>query len=155
MCGTRRVRARSAYTRSKSTFMDDGASCLCPNQVGLTISRGSRVWSSGIYPLGEGLVGILELAGRFILVVEDEPLVCLDLTERLERVGAMVFAASHLDKALSLADHPDLSAGVLDFDLGNADSTAVCWKLVDPHIPFLFHPRPAYPPFPPCPPTPL
>jgi hypothetical protein len=51
----------------------------------------------------------------------------------------MVFAASHLDKALSLADYSDLSAGVLDFDLGNADSTAVCWKLVDRRIPFVFH----------------
>ena len=82
---------------------------------------------------------ILDLAGRSILVVEDEPLVCLDVIERLERVGVMVFAASHLDKALSLADHPDLSAGVLDFDLGNADSTAVCWKLVNRRIPFVFH----------------
>jgi hypothetical protein len=38
-----------------------------------------------------------------------------------------VFAASRLDKALDLAGHPHISAGVLDFDLGNADSTAVCW----------------------------
>ena len=84
-------------------------------------------------------MGIMDLVGRSILVVEDEPLVCLDLTERLQRAGAIVFAASHLNNALSLADHPDLSAGVLDFDLGKADSTAVCWKLVDRRIPFLFH----------------
>jgi DNA-binding response OmpR family regulator len=84
-------------------------------------------------------LGSLDLAGRYILVVEDEPLVCLDLTERLQRAGAVVFAASHLNNALSLADHPDLSAGVLDFDLGKADSTAVCWKLVDRRIPFIFH----------------
>jgi len=84
-------------------------------------------------------VGSLDLAGRSILVVEDEPLICLDLTEHLQEAGAIVFAASHLNNALSLADHPDLSAGVLDFDLGNADSTAVCWKLVDRRIPFIFH----------------
>jgi len=84
-------------------------------------------------------VGSLDLAGRSILVVEDEPLVCLDLTERLQGAGAMVFAASHLDKALGLVDHPNLSAGVLDFDLGKADSTAVCWRLVDRRIPFVFH----------------
>jgi putative ABC transport system substrate-binding protein len=81
----------------------------------------------------------MDLVGRSILVVEDEPLVCLDLTERLQRAGAIIFAASHLNNALSLAAHPDLSAGVLDFDLGNADSTAVCWKLVDRRIPFIFH----------------
>ena len=84
-------------------------------------------------------MGSLDLAGRSILVVEDEPLVCLDLTERLQGAGAMVFAASHLDKALGLVDHPNLSAGVLDFDLGKADSTAVCWRLVDRRIPFVFH----------------
>ena len=84
-------------------------------------------------------MGSFDLAGRSILVVEDEPLVCLDLTERLQDAGATVFAASHLDKALGLVDHPNLSAGVLDFDLGKADSTAVCWRLVDRRIPFVFH----------------
>jgi DNA-binding response OmpR family regulator len=81
----------------------------------------------------------MDLAGRSILLVEDEPLVCLDTMKRLEAAGAKVFAASHLDKALGLADHPDISAGVLDFDLGNADSTLICWRLFDRRIPFLFH----------------
>lgn len=80
-----------------------------------------------------------DLAGRSILVVEDEPLICLDLTRRLQGAGATVLAASHLDKALDLAETPGLSAGVLDFDLGNADTTPVCWRLVDRRIPFVFH----------------
>jgi len=79
------------------------------------------------------------LAGRSILVVEDEPLLCLDITRRLQDAGANVFAASHLEKALGLAEHPELSAGVLDFDLRKADSTAICWKLFDRRIPFVFH----------------
>jgi DNA-binding response OmpR family regulator len=81
----------------------------------------------------------MDLAGRSILLVEDEPLICLDITSRLQAAGAKVFAASHLDKALGLAGHPDISAGVLDFDLGKADSTLICWKLVDRRIPFIFH----------------
>jgi CheY-like chemotaxis protein len=81
----------------------------------------------------------LDLAGRSILVVEDEALIRLDITERLQDAGAAVFAASRLEKALDLAGHPHLSAGVLDFDLGNTDSTAVCWKLIDRRIPFIFH----------------
>jgi PleD family two-component response regulator len=42
----------------------------------------------------------LALSGRSILVVEDEPLVALDLRETLERAGAYVFAATHLSHAL-------------------------------------------------------
>ena len=79
------------------------------------------------------------LRGRSILVVEDEPLVCLDIAKRLQGVGATVFAASHLDEALGIANLPELSAGVLDFDLGKADSTLICWKLFDRGIPFVFH----------------
>ena len=37
-------------------------------------------------------MGSLDLAGRSILVVEDEPLICLDLTERLQEAGAIVAA---------------------------------------------------------------
>ena len=86
----------------------------------------------------------MDLAGRSILVVEDEALVRLDVTGRLQDAGATVLSASRLDKALDLAGDPYLSAGVLDFDLGDADSSAVCWKLVDRHIPFVFHTGRAY-----------
>lgn len=81
----------------------------------------------------------LDLAGRSILVVEDEALIRLDLAGRLQDAGATVLAASRLDRALDLAGHPDISAGVLDFDLGSADSTPICWKLVERRIPFVFH----------------
>ena len=79
------------------------------------------------------------LAGRCILLVEDEPLVRLDTEKRLEAAGARVLGASRLDRALRFADHPDLSAAVLDFDLWNTDSTAVCCRLTDRRIPFVLH----------------
>jgi DNA-binding response OmpR family regulator len=79
------------------------------------------------------------LAGRTVLVVEDEPLICLDVSGRLADAGAAVLAAGRLDEALRLADHPAVSIAVLDFDLGDGDSTPVCWKLVDRAVPFLFH----------------
>ena len=78
------------------------------------------------------------LAGRTVLVVEDEPLI-MDVVGRLEDAGAAVLAAGRLDQALQLADHPALSIAVLDFDLGDCDSTPVCRKLVEREIPFLFH----------------
>jgi DNA-binding response OmpR family regulator len=89
----------------------------------------------------------LDLAGRSILVVEDEPLICLDIATRLRDAGAHVLAASHLEKAMTLADRPELSAGVLDFSLGAVDSSSICWKLVERHIPFLFHTGRVYPAF--------
>ena len=79
------------------------------------------------------------LADRCILVVEDEPLVSLDITARLQDAGARLLAPSHLEKALGLAECPEVAAGVLDFDLGTEDSTPLCWKLVDRGILFVFH----------------
>jgi hypothetical protein len=86
-----------------------------------------------------GVVETTVLAERCILLVEDEPLISLDITTRLQEAGAKVLCASYLEKALGLAECPDIAAGVLDFDLGKADSTLVCWKLVSRQIPFLFH----------------
>ena len=68
----------------------------------------------------------LALSGRSILVVEDEPLIALDLRQSLESAGAYVFAATQLPHALQLAGHPDLSAAVVDYRLGQGDSTAIC-----------------------------
>ena len=84
-------------------------------------------------------MALMDLTGRMILVVEDEPVVSLDVTSRLEAEGAHVLAAGDLERALVHADHPHLSAAVLDFDLGCADTTGVCWKLTDRRIPFLVH----------------
>jgi CheY-like chemotaxis protein len=79
------------------------------------------------------------LSGRCTLIVEDEPLIRIDIERRLEAAGARVLATSRLDRALRFADHPDLSAGVLDFDLGTADTTPVCCHLTDRRIPFVLH----------------
>ena len=79
---------------------------------------------------GRSVVEPTILSGRCILVVEDEALISLDITRRLQEAGANVLAASHLEKALVLAEKQDLAAGVLDFDLGKTDSSAVCWKLL-------------------------
>ena len=84
-------------------------------------------------------MGDMLLAGRSILLVEDEPLILLDLESSLRAAGAKVVSASNVERALALASTEALSAGVLDFDLGTADTSPVCRKLVDRGIPFLFH----------------
>jgi CheY-like chemotaxis protein len=81
----------------------------------------------------------LALSGRSILVVEDEPLIALDLRQSLESAGAYVFAATQLPHALQLAGHPDLSAAIVDYRLGQGDSTAICSLLEQRGIPFVFY----------------
>jgi CheY-like chemotaxis protein len=83
----------------------------------------------------------LALSGRSILVVEDEPLVALDLRRSLESAGAYVFAATKHPHALQLAGHPDLSAAVLDYRLGQEDTSAICCRLEQRGVPFMFYSR--------------
>ena len=61
------------------------------------------------------------LAGRCILVVEDEPVIALQLETQLNAAGARVYSAGRLRDALYMAEHPALSAAVLDFRLGGDD----------------------------------
>jgi DNA-binding response OmpR family regulator len=79
------------------------------------------------------------LTGRSILVVEDEPLVALDLVEHFRQAGACVFSAHHLQDGLRLAGQPDLSAAVVDFGLPDGDSALLCQRLQERGIPFVLY----------------
>lgn len=81
----------------------------------------------------------LVLSGRRILLVETELVIARAIEQQFQEAGATVLAASHLEQALRLAEHPSLSAGVLDFELPRGDTTPVCWRLVDRRVPFVFH----------------
>lgn len=79
------------------------------------------------------------LAGRSILVVEDEPLIALDIVEDFKTAGASVFSARNLCDGLRLAGHPDLAAAVVDFGLSDGDGTALCERLNERGVPFVLH----------------
>jgi DNA-binding response OmpR family regulator len=81
----------------------------------------------------------LSLAGCIILVIEDEPLIALDIAECLQAEGASVHTAHNLADGLRLADHPDLSAAVVDFGLGGGKDTALFERLKDRGVPFVVH----------------
>jgi len=81
----------------------------------------------------------LPLRGHSVLVVEDEPLIALDIVECFKKAGASVFTAHRVDDGLRLAGHPDLSAAVVDFGLSDGDGTALCERLNDRGIPFVLH----------------
>jgi DNA-binding response OmpR family regulator len=79
------------------------------------------------------------LAGRSILIVEDEPLIALDLVKAFQQAGAVVLAARSLAEATPLVEHNELSAVVVDFGLGDHDADALCTRLDQRNIPFVLH----------------
>jgi DNA-binding response OmpR family regulator len=76
---------------------------------------------------------------RWILVVEDQPLVALDIIDSLTKAGASVLTAATLQHGLLLADHPQLSAAILDFALGDEHCDALCIHLSERQIPFVIY----------------
>lgn len=83
----------------------------------------------------------LALRGRSILVVEEEPHVARRLEARFRQAGAKVYAAGKLRDALYLAEHPALSAAIINLRIGDNSTARVCRRLQHLGIPFMFHTR--------------
>ena len=77
------------------------------------------------------------LAGRSILVVEDEPLICLDIATEFEKTGAHVLQTHSLKEALKLIEADGLSAAIVDHALQDGNSTELCERLDERGIPFV------------------
>ncbi len=83
----------------------------------------------------------LALAGRRILLVEDNYMIAMDMVATLREAGAALLGpASRLDQALALLhtsrDPPDFA--VLDLDLHGVPSYPVADALIERGVPFLF-----------------
>jgi DNA-binding response OmpR family regulator len=79
------------------------------------------------------------LAERTILVVEEYPLIALDLRTELEQVGANVSLAHTRDQALACIRESKVTAGVLDWRPGSDDHRMIARALKQKGVPFLFH----------------
>jgi CheY-like chemotaxis protein len=79
------------------------------------------------------------LAGRSILVVEDEPLIALDIVDAFKTAGAAVTTTTSLEHARLLVEHDGLSAAILDHKLGDGDSRSLCARLKERDIPFVIY----------------
>ena len=79
------------------------------------------------------------LVGRTVLVVEDEPLIALDIVHGLAEAGARVVSARTLPDALNKAQELELSAAVLDHKLSSDDTSEVCAALERRNIPFVLY----------------
>ena len=81
----------------------------------------------------------LPLTGRSILVVEDQPLIALDITQQFEAAGAAMTTTNTLKHALILVEHDGLAGAVLDHALGDGDSSLLCTRLRERNIPFMIY----------------
>jgi CheY-like chemotaxis protein len=82
---------------------------------------------------------VLPLAGRSILVVEDDPIIAMDVVEGLQAAGARVSEARTLSDARCKVECPDLSAAVLDHALNDGDASQICERLDQRNIPFVIY----------------
>ena len=79
------------------------------------------------------------LAGKRILILEDEYFIASDLERALEKAGAVVVGpVGDLAKGLALAEAEAIDAAVLDVNLGGNVSYAVAEKLADRAVPYMF-----------------
>jgi len=79
------------------------------------------------------------LEGRSILIVEDEPLIALDLMQAFESTGAELTTAATVQHAMRLILREPLSAVILDHALPDGDSSALCELLTERAIPFVVY----------------
>jgi PAS domain S-box-containing protein len=79
------------------------------------------------------------LAGKRFLVIEDEPLVAMDLSDMLETVGVEVVAtAGSIAEALKLIDGTSLDAALLDANLHGNPVDDIAVALTHKNVPFAF-----------------
>src|SRR5436189_807496 len=79
------------------------------------------------------------LGGRVVLVVEDEPLVGLEVVEALTASGAHVVSACRIADAMASVDRHQVTAVILDINLGGEDCSVLCQHLAQLRIPFAFY----------------
>lgn len=80
------------------------------------------------------------LKGRRILIVEDEPLVAIDIEDALRAAGAeVVGVGATVEKAMALADTPDLHGAIIDLRLHGRSVRDVVRRLSERHTPCVLY----------------
>lgn len=79
------------------------------------------------------------LLGRSVLIVEDEPLIALELHGALHAAGASIIAATTIKEALHLITYAQICAAIVDVNLGGEDCSRVGAALAGRSIPFMFY----------------
>ncbi len=87
----------------------------------------------------DGQLNSKTLEGKRILVVEDEPLLAMDIAQQLEDAGAYVIGpAGNVSEALNLIDHYRFDCALLDGNLGGHPVDDIAASLARKKVPFVF-----------------
>jgi DNA-binding response OmpR family regulator len=81
----------------------------------------------------------VRLTGVSILVVEDEPLIALEVTSVFQSAGAQVVAARTCREGLLAIERHRVVAAVLDYALVGDSVAPLCRALAERQIPFMFY----------------
>jgi DNA-binding NtrC family response regulator len=83
---------------------------------------------------------MVELTGLSVLIVEDEPIIALDLASMLKEAGATVVGpAMTLVEAEALSAREQFHVALLDVRIGNETITPVAAQLAGRGVPLIFH----------------
>jgi len=93
----------------------------------------------GVPVLNEASAEISRQVATEILIIEDEPLIAMEIVRACESAGACVLKTNTLHQALVLVEEAGLSAAVLDHGLSDGDSSKLCERLKELSIPFVLH----------------
>ena len=74
-----------------------------------------------------------------ILVVEDEPLIVMDIAMAFENAGAHLTTTNSVKHVKLLVEHDGLSAAILDHVLSDGDSSSLCARLAERDVPYLIY----------------
>src|SRR5262249_44145341 len=78
------------------------------------------------------------LRGKLVLLVEDEPIIAIDIADAFACASAVVTITARLRKR-SVAERDGLSAAVVDHVLTDGDSSALCSRLNERAVPYLIN----------------
>jgi DNA-binding NarL/FixJ family response regulator len=80
------------------------------------------------------------LEGWRILLVEDEPIIALDVAQVLAEAGANVIGPAYsVSQALKLIESTEIDVAITDFRLERETAVPVAQRLIGIGVPFLFH----------------
>lgn len=74
-----------------------------------------------------------------MLVVDDEPLLLIELADALSAAGAEVISATRVDQALTALELRKVTAAVLDIGPAKESCDGLCTRLAELAIPFVFY----------------
>jgi two-component sensor histidine kinase/DNA-binding NarL/FixJ family response regulator len=114
-------------------FEPGGVACAILIGSEHVFAASSRTAPTGRAP---GAASKKEVKPMRILIVEDEPLVSLQLQTDLEELGHMCRTAPDVATSWALVESDGFDAALLDFNLGHETSTPIADLLAEKQIPF-------------------